>query len=208
LRSSRLGAASVLAYLLALVTIEVLRRAGTLSASSLAATPAAIAAGKSWLLLTSAFAFSGPAVLELAGLALAVFLFVRQAGPGTFWLVGGVSHIGATLLVYAGVGILWLVARDGVEGIVDKPDFGVSAVWLGVLGAIFAGCAQSLRRGEGGPRERLLAGLCLAAAVIGFVFFSLLPGSEHAVAFLLGALVAWLLGESFRVPSLGTRSAE
>jgi hypothetical protein len=110
--------------------------------------------------------------------------------------------------VYAGVGVLWLTARDGVEGIVDQPDFGVSAVWMGVLGAIFAGCAQALRRGEGGRRERLLAAICLTAGVIGLVFFSLLPGSEHAVAFLLGALVAWLLSGGVRVPSPKARGAE
>jgi hypothetical protein len=44
--------------------------------------------------------------------------------------------------------------------------------------------------------------------VIGLVFFSLLPGSEHAVAFLLGAVVAWLLSRGVRVPSPKARGAE
>ena len=129
---------------------------------------------------------------EICGVAIAVPLLAQKQGATTFWIVAAVSHIGATLMAYAGVGLLWLTARSGVEGVVDNLDYGVSAVWMGVLGALWVGSLQLLRDGEGDRLDPALAFACQIVAAIGFAFFSLLAGSEHLIAFGLGALVAWL----------------
>jgi hypothetical protein len=181
--------------------VEMLRSAGAFSASDLAATPAGIAAGKLWLLVTSAFAVSGPPVLELCGVAAAALVLVRRRDAWTFWVVAIMSHVGATLLAYAGVGLVWLGDRGAVESVVDRLDYGVSAVWLGVLGALFADSVQSLRRRGGDRLDRMLVVVCPIAAVIGFAFFPLLPGSEHLIAFFLGALVATLPAKRGRLRS-------
>jgi hypothetical protein len=157
-----------------------------------ALTPAALADGKVWLLVTSALLVSGPAVLELAGVSLSAALLVRRESAAAFWRAAVAGHVGGTLIAYAGVGLLWLADRTTVDGIVNNRDFGVSAVWLGVLGALFA----SAWRPRGGPRgqyEHVVMILCATGAVIGAVFFPPLSGAEHALAFLAGAAVqlAW-----------------
>jgi hypothetical protein len=190
-----IGTALAIAFLLAVTTLEVIRRtAGFPATRDVAASPAAVASAKVWLLVTSAFIVSGPPVLELAGVALAFGLLIRLHGAGAFWLVAAVGHIGSTLTVYAGVGLLWLVRPDTVEDVVERPDYGVSGVWLAVLGALFASSWRSLAAGKGGVGEVVVLIVSLGAAVIGFALFPLLPGAEHLLAFLFGAGV--LLGYS------------
>src|SRR5437870_6247672 len=95
-RRPRPAAGAVLAggYLGAVGVFAAVRGpAGLPRPQALAATPAALASGKLWLLVTSAFVVSGPPPLELAA-------------------VGRIVH---------------------------DPDFGISAVWMGVLGALLGG---------------------------------------------------------------------
>jgi membrane associated rhomboid family serine protease len=93
------------------------------------------------------------------------------------------------VLAYAGVGVLWLATRESVENVVDQPDYGVSAVWLAVLGALLVTSIRSLRAGRAAPFDRLVILVCPLAAVIGFVSFPLLSGTEHLLAFLAGIVV-------------------
>jgi hypothetical protein len=168
----------------AVAACEVLRRTvGFPEPSDFALTPAALAQGKVWLVLTSALLVSGPPLLELAGLVLAIGVLVRREGPASFWRAGFGGHVGGTLLAYAAVGILWVIARSTVHA----PDYGVSAVWLGVLGAVFVSIAAERRRHVLGGIEKAALALCALAAVIGAVFFDPLPAAEHTLAFLIGA---------------------
>ena len=182
------GLAAIAGYLLTIAVFEITRRAaGFPEPSDFALSPAALAAGKAWLLLTSALLVSGPPLLELLGLGLAIGVLVRREGPLSFWRAGFAGHLGATLLAYAGVGVLWVVSRPTVAPVVHDPDYGVSAVWLGVLGAVFASIWSERRTQSIGALNRAALGLCALAALIGTVFFDPLPAIEHALSFLIGA---------------------
>ena len=189
-RRATLGAASVAAYLIAVALVELLRRAEVASVGDLAATPDAVADLKLWVLVTSAFIVSGPPVLELLGVAIAAVLLVRRRSAGTFWACAVTGHIGGTLLVYGSVGVLWLASHETVQSVLDRPDYGVSAVWLALLGALLVCAIDAVRAGRPSSIDRLLIVACPLAALIGFAFFPLLSGSEHLVAFLTGMLVA------------------
>ena len=126
----------------------------------------------------------------MAGLAIATALLVQRLGAGAFWAVAIAGHVASTLLVYAGFGLVWLISPASVGDVSDRPDYGVSAVWLAVLGALFLCAVRALRSGTGEPIDRVLVVVCPLAAVIGFAFFPLLSGCEHLAAFFAGVLVA------------------
>jgi hypothetical protein len=208
-RANGIGTALAAAFLLVVATVEIMRRTvGFPSTHDVAASPSALASAKVWLLVTSAFIVSGPPVLELTGVALAVALLIRFYGAGVFWLVAAVGHFGSTLAAYAGVGLLWLVRPDAVEDVVERPDYGVSGAWLAVLGALCASSWRSLAAGRGGLGEVVVLIVSLAAAVIGFFAFPLLPGAEHLLAFLFGAgvLLAYSRKRSLEGPIGATAS--
>jgi hypothetical protein len=182
------GVAAIAGYLAIVAACEVTRRAaGFPEPSDVALTPAALAAGKAWLLVTSAFLVSGPPLAELAGLALAAAVLVRRRGPGAFWRAGIGGHVGGTLVVYAAIGVLWILARGAVDDLVDVRDYGVSGVWLGVLGAIFADLLRDARRRPLRGSEQLALASAAAAGAIGVAFFGRLSGAEHGCAFAIGA---------------------
>jgi hypothetical protein len=188
--NARQSVGTVLAIVcfLAVVALEIVRRAaGFPTTHDFAASPAAVASAKVWLLVTSAFIVNGPAVLELTGVAVAVALLIRIHGANTFWVVAAVGHFGSTLAAYAGVGLLWLVTPDAVEDVVERPDYGISGAWLAVLGALCASSWRTLAAGRGGIGEAVILIVSLTAGVIGFSFFPLLAGVEHVLAFLFGA---------------------
>jgi hypothetical protein len=184
------GIISIAAYVLAIAVFEIMRRTvGFPEPSDFALTPAALAEGKVWLLFTSALLVSGPPLLELAGLVLAIGVLARRDGPASFWRAGFAGHLGGTLTVYAAIGVLWVIARSTVRSAVYAPDYGVSAVWLGVLGAIFVSVLPERRQHALGGLEKAALALCVTAAVVGAVFFDPVPAGEHTLAFLIGAVV-------------------
>jgi hypothetical protein len=184
--------------------VEVLRHEEVVAALDLDSTPEAIAHFKVWLLVTSAFVVSGPSVLELLGLTIATALLVHRLSAGSFWAVAITGHVAATVVAYAGVGVLWLATRKSVENVVDRPDYGVSAVWMAVLGALLITSIRAWRAGRATAFDRLVIVACLAAAVIGFVSFALLSGAEHLLAFVAGMLVAELVIRGRKRPELQT----
>lgn len=192
-RARRAGIASIAGYLLAVAVCEIARHAwGFPEPSDFALTPSALAAGQVWLLLTSALLVSGPPLLELAGLILAVVVLVRREGPAAFWLAAAGGHVGGTLVVYAGIAVLWLVARSTVADVVHVRDYGVSSVWLGVLGAIFATLIHEAGRRPLASAERLWLATSVLAGVVGVAFFGSLTAVEHGSAFAIGAGLQWL----------------
>jgi len=192
--------ALAVSYLVCVTGLEVTRLAsGFPSPRDLAASPAAIAAGKIWLLGTSALLVSGAptlglgptavSLLELAALVAAVALLVSRLGGAAFWRAAIAGHVVATLVVYAGVGLLWLLSRELVSGVLHEPDYGVSSIWLAVLGALAVSAWKTmLARGREGAELALFAA-CAVAGLVGATLFSPFVDAEHAFAFSLGALV-------------------
>jgi hypothetical protein len=171
----------------AAVTAIALARAltGHPSVGSFALTPDRLAAGHVWLLGSSALIVSGPVVPELAGLALAAAIALRRLGPAFVAVTMVVCHVGATLLAYL---VLQLATGDP-DGTHNRGfDYGISAVWLGLLGARAAAFWRDARAGDRGAVA--VTGGSVAAGLIGAAFFPLLPAVEHALAFALGAALA------------------
>jgi hypothetical protein len=187
----RAGVAGALASPVVLAAIALARHAGlSITARDVASSPAGVASGKVWSLVTSALVVAGPPlpqVLEVAVLAVAASVLV---GPAFFWSAAVAGHIGATLVAYAGIGVLWLVARGDVDDIVHAPDYGISCASVGVLGALVA--AAPLPRAA---RTASLAGLIGFAAAV--VVSDDLAAWEHLIAFALGCAVG-LRSRTFR----------
>jgi hypothetical protein len=158
------------------------------SASTLALTPDRLAAGKVWLFATSAVIVNGSVLPQVVGVAATVTAAVRRLGA-TFvgWLII-VAHVGATLLAYATLE-LFTGDADGAHN--RKLDYGVSAVWMGAIGALTV-AALGLR----GRRRPLALTLGAAAFVGSVILFPLLAATEHGFAFTIGASAAWWAGRS------------
>lgn len=156
------------------------------SDADLAASPARVAAGELWPLVTSGFVIAGAPIVQLVATAVLLAAVVRLHGAGLFWLTAAAGHVGATLVTYAGVGVLWLVSRADVDSVVDAPDYGISAIWSAALGAL-AVCAASAPRWR---RPTLVASaVCVLVLLAPTPFGGDLAGVEHVVAFVLGAAV-------------------
>src|SRR5438093_12380078 len=104
-RSAQIWTGLTGAYLVCVAVLEATRdTAGFPDPADLAASPAAIASGKLWLLFTSALPVSGEpvlglggttvAVIEVVGLTMAVAVLVSRVGGATFWLVALAGHAG------------------------------------------------------------------------------------------------------------------
>ena len=181
------GTALVAAYVLSVALFTLTSHAiGEPEVADLASSPQKIADGKLWTLLSSAFLVDGPPVVQIVAVAVLAAVLVHFRGSFVFWRAALAGHVTATLLTYVGVGVLWLVDRRATTGVVTSPDYGISCVWAGGLGALAAGAwrargsaprAQARRRDRRGPAhavDDLLDGLAQI---------------EHVLAFALGALV-------------------
>jgi hypothetical protein len=99
--------------------------------------------------------------------------------------------VGSTLAAYAIVGVLLVADPGSVRDLVGAPDYGISCVYAGALGALVVAGARhgravallGLAGGALGMVPLLDPGLVTAAGTL-----KLAP-LEHAWAFLLGALV-------------------
>lgn len=195
LRRSRVHGVAALAagaWLATVALLAALRAAtGWAAPDALAASPQALVAGRVWLLPASGLIVAGAApALQIAGTALLGWVVLRRIGARAFWAVAVVAHVGATLITYAAIGVLWLVDAHAARPFVDVPDYGISAVSAGCAGAVVVVGAL------GAPARRRPA-LALGAACL-LTFAVLVPADgeladvEHLVAFTLGATVAAL----------------
>jgi hypothetical protein len=191
------GAALAIVWLVAVAVIAVVKGPDTVR--DLACAPAALWAGKLWTLPSSALIIQGPAIPQLLMTAALAAALVRACGGAVFWLVAAVGHVGATLIAYAGIGLIYLVARSTAEGVVHTHDYGISAVWAAAFGAL---AVIRLRRGE---HPRLTAAWALAILALFVVLVPLngeLADVEHLLAFVLGAGVMLLRGRSEHLNTL------
>ena len=119
---------------------------------------------------------------------MVVGVVLHDLGGRALWGAALAGHLGATIAAYAGIGLLWLVARDSVRGIVHAPDFGISAVWAAALGALVVGAAW--RPASHGRLGLAVGALCLFTLVVLVPLHGELADVEHLLAFLLGGGVA------------------
>lgn len=183
------GTALAAVYLVILTAAELGRtELGVPDPRALASTPAGVAGGDVLPLLSSGLVVAGAPLPQLAALAIVAGALIRLSGAATFWRAAAAGHVGATVLAYAGVGVVWLLARRDVEGVIEAPDYGISCVWDGALGALGATVVRASHHGRGVARAVL--GLSLATFVVALPFSWGLVGVEHVLALALGALVA------------------
>jgi hypothetical protein len=174
------------AYLLLVAALELLQRTdGWPRPDALASSPAGVAAGNVWELVTSGLVIDGPPVVQLAGTALTAFAVLQLLGAAAFWAAVAVAHLGSAVIAYAGVGVLWLVAGVDVDAVVDAPDYGISCVWAGAAGALLTALLAAR-----GTRLRIAALVGGAAVLVAGVPGDGLAGVEHGLAFVLGGLTA------------------
>lgn len=154
--------------------------------ADLASSPQKIADGKLWTLLSSAFLVDGPPVVQIVSVAILAAVLVHFRGSFVFWRAALAGHVTATVLVYIGVGVLWLVDRSATGEVVTSPDYGISCVWAGALGAVAAGAWQARGRS---PQARAVVVIAVAMLTALTIFSTGLAQIEHVLAFALGALV-------------------
>ena len=180
------------AWLAAVAVIAITRAAGNgPHLGGLASTPDLIAHGRLWTLLSSALPVSRYPALEIAGLLGAVYGVWRVAGITAVWIAGLAAHLGSTLVVYAGIGGLWLADRGSVERFVDRLDYGISAVWLGELGFLTTALwprNRPVAAGVGVASLAVSAGLIPVAGEI--------ATAEHFLSFAIGAALPILFRDA------------
>jgi putative copper export protein len=167
--------------------------------SAMAFSPADLIAGKVWLLPLSGLVVDGNTWVQLGLLAVVAGAVVLTAGGRLFWRVAIAAHIGSTLAAYAVVGWLAVAAPSVTHGVISEPDYGISCIWAGCLGAL---AITAARRSSQRPVAfaRFAAIALLTAIPIGldglgaqgFVTAGTLDLSplEHVFAFGIGVLVA------------------
>ena len=173
----------LLAWLAAVTVIAVTRSTGEgPRLPDFASTPDRIVHWQWWTLLSSAMPVGRYPLLEIAGMAGAMYGVWRVAGIAAVWIAGLAAHLGATLVVYAGMGGLWLADHGSVEKYLDRPDYGISAIWLGQLGFLTAALWPRNRRLAAGVGVASLAVSAALGPVAGEV-----ATAEHFVAYAIGA---------------------
>lgn len=184
------GSRSVAAYVLAVCAVSTATATGLFPATRLAASPAAIADGRLWLLASSALVVERPVVLSLASLALLAAATLALCGIRVAWRAAIGGHLLSTLVVYVAI---WLVrlGQPGTFGsVLHRADYGVSAVSAAWLGAVAAVCWRA--RGATPAGRLAVAGGCVAAGLFAYGAHpdrSVLS-SEHLIAFAVGILAA------------------
>jgi hypothetical protein len=173
------GGRAAVAWLGVVAALGATRRvAGWPAVHDFASSPADVARGRVWSLVTSGLLVTRDPIVQLVAAALLTVAAIQALGPATFWLAAAAGHLGSALLAYAGIGLLWLLGRAGVDSVADAPDFGISCVVIGVLGALIVTAS--------GRRLAVAAGVAIWAMIPPFG----LSAVEHALAFALGAAAA------------------
>jgi hypothetical protein len=161
----------------AVTLVTALNRLGVIPLHDLAGSPAAVAAGHEWLLVTSAFVADRPVLPSIAGFALVGIAVWLVSGARVLWLAAFGGQVLATVTVYA--------ALDLTGENVTRADFGTSAIIAAWIGAL------AYRLHLHGSR-RLAFGLCIAAALVGWFLRPQLDllDLEHAVALPIGIAIS------------------
>lgn len=192
-----LAAGALAAYFALAIVVALLPAVGITQQSlvgAMAFSPSDLVSGKLWLLPLSGVIVDGNTWSQLAMLAEVAAALVVLAGARTFWRAAIVGHVGSTLIAYAILGVLAVTAPSAIGDLVDAPDYGVSCVWAGSVGAL---AVVAARRCASRPAKAAVAVAVSAPLVIVLTAGFVTPAGtvnlatlEHVLAFALGMLAA------------------
>lgn len=203
-RRFSLAEAALAAYFALAVVVAILPAVGVSQQSLVAAmsfSPSDLVLGKLWLLPLSGLIVAGSTWSQLATLAEVAAVLVVLAGARTFWRAAILGHVGSTLVAYAVLGVLALIAPSSVGTLFDAPDYGVSCVWAGCIGAL---AVVAARRCSRRPVKVLVAAGISAPVLVLVVNSGLVTPAgivnlatlEHFLAFVLGVVAVTVHSES------------
>ena len=185
-----------MAYFAAALVVGLLPSVAGISHGALVATlafsPSDLLAGKIWLLPLSGIVVDGATWVQLAVLAEAAVVLVAMAGARTFWRAALLAHVGSTLIAYAVLGILNVADPSATGDLLRDPDYGVSCIWAGSLGALAVVAARRCTRRS--AKVAVVAAISAPLFVVDSTGIVTAAGTldlaavEHVLAFLLGAL--------------------
>jgi hypothetical protein len=162
---------------------------------ALAFSPSDLVAGRLWLLPLSGVVVDGQTWEQLAVLAEVAVVLAVMAGARTFWRAALLAHVGSTLVAYALLGVLELTDPAATGDLFRDPDYGVSCVWAGSVGALAVVAARRCSRRP----LRFAVAAAVSAPLVALDPTGLVTSAgtmdlaavEHLCAFLLGAGVGW-----------------
>ena len=187
-----LAGAALVAYLGVVVVVGLLPAgAHRTLVAALAFSPSDLASGRLWLLPLSGFVVEGALWAQVAVLAPAALALVVLAGARTFWRAAVVAHVGSTIIAYAILELVDVAAPGATGDLFRDPDYGVSCVWAGAVGALAVVGARSWSGAHAKAAVAATVGAPIAVLLAaGFGGTLDIASVEHLFAFLLGALVA------------------
>ena len=173
------------------VTVAVWTR--SLSVVAIASSPRRIAEGQLWRLLTCAFVVQRPLVASVLALVGLTLLTAVLCGFRLLWVTAFAGHVGSTLLAYTTLGLYRLAEPHAFQGLLSRPDYGVSAISAAWLGAVAA--AGWTRRGQTLEGRAAIALVCAAIALFAWMLRGGLTvlDSDHIFAFAVGVTLALAL---------------
>lgn len=156
----------------------------------------AVARGQVWLLLTSALGVRGDAPgLQIAAAAAVAALVIAREGPLTWWVAAVAGHVLSAVFAYALIGVAITLGSAGADRAAPQPDFGVSCVLGGSIGAALVSGVEGLRSHRAGRRagDVLATGIGVTGALILIAFSIGWYAVEHVLSVAIGAAAAWPL---------------
>jgi hypothetical protein len=190
-----LAEGALAAYFAVAVAVGLLPAVGVTQQSLVGAmsfSPADLMSGKLWLLPLSGVIVDGETWSQLAMLIGVAAALIALAGARTFWRAAILAHVGSTVVAYAVLGVLAVTAPSTIGDLFQDPDYGVSCVWAGSVGALAVVAARrcSSRR----AKVVVAAGVSAPLVVVLTTGFLTPSGKvdlatlEHFLAFVIGML--------------------